>query len=545
MEKALDGGSAIVRWFKGAGIKHVYSVSGGPINAIYRACAAEGVQLVHTRHEAAAGYMAEAAARVTGAPAALVVTLGPGVTNAITPALVSNLGGTPLLIVGAQSATAADQRGAGMSFDVLPAMRSVTKWAARCTDPARLQEYLDIAWRKMWAGRPGPVFIEVPTDVLHAPLKDTNAARIASPVMPGRAGLDATDWHAAADMLATAKRPVVLLGDETFFDRSDDLQPALEKHGLPFATLRLARGIIDERHPLWAGPGYAPCNGALRKALDDSDCVLVLGHHFEFDLEFGDKLGKAARVIQVASDSELLHRNRRAEIAINAAPSAFLKALASLDPLAIDKDWAEAFIADWRAERAAQLGEDDGKGIHPVAAVDAVSNAVPDEAIFVTSHGNVDFWADARLQVKSPGRYLRAGQSGTLGAEVPYGAGAAFADPDVPVIVFVGDGGVGYHVTELDTAERYGRAFIIVVLDDELWGAIALPQDQSFGETYEMNLPRRDWAKVAEGLGGKGYLARTPEEIDAAVKQAIASGKPAIVQVPVRSVMSPYMNYIS
>jgi acetolactate synthase-1/2/3 large subunit len=545
MGKALDGGSAIVRWFKGAGIKHVYSVSGGPINAIYRACAAEEVQLVHTRHEAAAGYMAEAAARVTGTPAALVVTLGPGVTNAVTPALVSNLGGTPLLIVGAQSATAADQRGAGMSFDVLPTMRSVTKWAARCTDPSRLQEYLDIAWRKMWAGRPGPVFLEVPTDVLHMPLESSDAATTGAPVMPGRAGLDAADWRAAADMLTMAKRPVVLLGDETFFDRSTDLQPALEKHGLPFATLRLARGIVDERHPLWAGPGYAPCNGALRKALDESDCVLVLGHHFEFDLEFGDKLGKTTRVIQIASDPELLHRNRRAEIAINAAPSAFIKALAALDPLTIDRDWVGAFIDDWRAERAAQLGEGDAKGIHPVAAVDAVSSAVSDEAIFVTSHGNVDFWADARLQVKAPGRYLRAGQSGTLGAEVPYGAGAAFADPDVPVIVLVGDGGVGYHVTELDTAERYGRAFIIVVLDDELWGAIALPQDQSFGETYEMDLPRRDWAKVAEGLGGEGYFARTPEEIDAAVKQAIASGKPAIIQVPVRSVMSPYMNYIS
>jgi len=202
-------------------------------------------------------------------------------------------------------------------------------------------------------------------------------------------------------------------------------------------------------------------------------------------------------------------------------------------------------VESWNAEFAAQKGEDDQTGLHPITAVDAVREAMPDNTIFVTSHGNIDFWADARLKIPARGRYLRAGQSGTLGAEVPYGAGANFEDPDAPVVVFVGDGGVGYHVTELDTAERYGRAFTIVVLDDQLWGAIALPQDMKYGETYAMNLPRRDWAKVAEGLGGKGFIATTPEEIASAVREAHASGKPAIVQVPVRSVLSPYMAYIS
>jgi acetolactate synthase-1/2/3 large subunit len=147
--------------------------------------------------------------------------------------------------------------------------------------------------------------------------------------------------------------------------------------------------------------------------------------------------------------------------------------------------------------------------------------------------------------VKEPGRYLRAGQSGALGAEVPYGLGASFADHDAPVVVFVGDGGVGYHVTELDTAERYGRAFVIVVLDDEQWGAIALPQIARYGESYEMALPRRDWTKVAQGLGCRGYLCQDREAIKAAVTDALASKKPALIQVPVRSVISPYMDYIS
>lgn len=538
-----DGGAAIVAWFKSAGIDRLFSVSGGPINSVYRACAQLDVQLVHTRHEAAACFMAEAQSRVAGVPGAAVVTLGPGVTNAVTPGMVAMLAGTPMIIVGAQAGTKSADRGAGMAYETLPLMKGVTKWAARCTDANRLPEYLDMAWRKMWAGRPGPVFIEVPTDVLSAPVRPD--LPISAPPMPGVPGMPAADADQARKLLAKARRPLLVLGDELFWNRSDRIVEAVEKHGLPFATMRLARGIADERHPLWAGPAYAPCNETLRQAFLDTDCIVLLGHHFEFDLEFGDKVGANAKIIQVCSDQELLHRNRRADLAIAASPAELVALLADMPALSVDADWGKGLAAAWTAEREAQMGDGDNSGIHPLAAVDAVTAALPDNAIYVSSHGNVDFWADARLRFSAPGRYLRAGQSGALGAEVPYGAGAAFADPDAPVVVFVGDGGVGFHVAEVDTAERYGRAFIIVVLDDQAWGAIALPQEMAFGETYQMGLPRRDWGKVAEGLGGKGYLAGDPGAIGQAVADAVASGKPAIIQVPVRSVISPYMQYIS
>jgi acetolactate synthase-1/2/3 large subunit len=542
-QSIVDGGAAIVAWFKAAGIERIFSVSGGPINSIYRACAHQGLPLIHARHEAAACFMAEAQSRVTGIPGAVVVTLGPGVTNTVTPGLVAMLAGTPLLIVGAQAGTRMAERGAGMAYETLPLMKGVTKWAARCTDPNRLPEYLDMAWRKMWAGRPGPVFIEVPADILSSPV--TADLSISAPPMPGQPGVPAADAKKAQAILATAKRPLLILGDELFWSRSNRIAEAVEKHGLPFLTMRLARGIVDERHDRWAGPGYAPCNATLRKALQETDCILLLGHHFEFDLEFGDTLGDKAKIVQVCSDQELLHRNRRADLAICASPAEFIELLADIAPLSVDSAWRDGVLAGWRKEHAAQLGEGDNAGIHPIEAVDAVTAALPDNAIYVTSHGNVDFWADARLRLPAPGRYLRAGQSGALGAEVPYGAGACFADPDAPTVVFVGDGGVGFHVAEIDTAERYGRAFIIVVLDDQSWGAIALPQEMAFSETYEVGLPRRDWSKVAEGLGGKGYLAADTKAIQQAVSDAVASGKPAIIQVPVRSVISPYMHYIS
>ena len=546
MTLRMDGGAAIVAWLKAAGVENIFSVSGGPINAIYRACAHQGLPLIHTRHEAAACFMAESFSRVTGKAGAVVVTLGPGVTNAVTPALVASLAGTPMIIIGAQSATRSFDRGAGMSYDVLPVIKGVTKWAARCIDPNRIGEYLDMAWRKMWAGRPGPVFLEVPTDILSGALREEFAADpVLAPPRPSRPGIVAADADAARAMCGAAKRPLLLLGDETFWDRSSRIQEAVERHGLPFSTLRLARGVLNETHRNFAGPGYTACNPALRRALAEADLVFLIGHHFEFDLEFGDSLGAGTKVLQLCSDPELLHRNRRAELAIAACPSSFFEMLADMSPMQTDAAWVSSLLSDWTEEWQRQSGAGDNTGLHPVVAIDAVTDAAPERTIFVSSHGNVDFWADARMKFADPGRYLRAGQSGSLGAEVPYGAGASFADPDVPVIVFVGDGGVGYHVTELDTAERYGRSFIIVVLDDEQWGAISLPQQQSFGETFQTDLPRRDWTKVAEGLGCNGYFCRDPEAIGAAIKSAIAAGKPAIVQVPVRSVISPYMAYIS
>lgn len=548
MTQNLDGGASIVKWLKGAGVRNVFSVSGGPINPVYRACAEFDLPLVHTRHEAAACYMAEAESRMTGRAGAVVVTLGPGATNTVTPALVSMMAGTPLIIIAAQAATGSFEKGAGMSYDPLPIMQSVTKWSARVLDADRIAEYLDIAWRKMWAGRPGPVFLEVPSDIMAAQL--TRVTGDTGPDGPPERALPAAS-EADADRLrgelAAAKRPLVLLGEEIFWDAEADWQKVIEHHNMPFAALRLARGVVDEAHPLCMGPGYNPCNETLRTAMGEADRIFLIGHHFEFDLEFGNKLGVGTRVVQIASDPELLHRNRRADVAVAAAPSMVAAVLLEADPAPVDREWVNNTLAAWRQEWEAQLGDDDADSgaMHPIAAVDVVTEAAPAETVYVTSHGNVDFWADARLRPAKMGRYLRAGQSGALGAEVPYGAGAAFAAPGTPSIVFVGDGGVGFHATELDTAERYGRPFIIVVLDDACWGAIALPQKMTYGTTYQMDLPRKDWAKVAEGLGCKGYVCTSRDELRIAIGDALASGKPALVQVSVRSVISPYMNYIS
>lgn len=538
----FEGGDLIVKSLQAMGVRQIFSVSGGPLNSIYNACATHSLPLHHTRHEAGACFMADAISRLTGVPGVAAVTLGPGVTNTVTPALVAKMAGTPLLILGAQANTASFERGAGMSADHIPIMGPVTKFAARVLQTERIPEYIDIAFRRMWAGTPGPVFLEIPVNVLAAPAADAPLPTFAR-ALPG---LSAPDRKALATAIAGARRPVLLLGDDVRWDLPPQLTQVVERLHLPFATLRLARGTIDETHPLCIGPGYIPCNKTLSRALAEADLVILLGHHFEFDLEFGRPLGPETRVLQCVVDPERLGRNRKADIGAVASPSAFIDMLAEADMARLDRAWADGLARAWRAERAAQLAPVASDGpLHPVAAIDAAIAALPADTTLVCSHGNVDFWVDARVQLKQPNHYLRAGQSGALGAEVPYAIGARFAHPERPAVVFVGDGGVGFHVTEIETAARYDRPIVIVVLDDQKWGAIALPQKMAYGGEFEMDLPARDWVKVAEGLGGFGAFARTPDEIAKAMRAALASGKPAIVQIPVRSVLSPYMAHIS
>lgn len=537
----FEGGNLLVRALLDLGVEQIFSVSGGPLNSIYHACAVEGLALRHTRHEAGACFMAEAVSRVSGLPGVAAVTLGPGVANAVTPALVAKMASVPLLIIGAQANTASFERGAGMSADHIPIMAPVTKWSARVLDTQRIPEYIEIAWRRMWAGTPGPVFLEIPVNVLAA--KAEPQARITS--HRPAAGLDLGDPASLHQTVEHARRPLVILGNDVRWDNGGHAKSLVEKHHLPFATMRLARGAIDEHHDLWAGPGYCPCNAAFRSALAEADLIMLIGHMFEFDLDYGRSVAPSAKVIQCNRDADAIGRNRRADFGFACGAAVLIDALAAMSFAAVDRAWVDGVTNAWRQERAAQLQSPGQTPLHPVEAIDAVIDAMPPDTLFVTSHGNVDFWADARIRVRSPGTYLRAGQAGALGAEIPYGVGAACVRPESPVVVFVGDGGVGYHITELETAVRYGRQVIVVVLDDEKWAAIALPQRSAYGDEYEMDLPRRDWDKVAQGLGGFGARADTIAGVRTAIGAALASGKAGLVQIPVRAVLSPYMAYIS
>lgn len=552
MADVVTGGQLLVEALRQRDVDRIFSVSGGPINAVYDACVTGAPQLHHVRHEAAAGFMAEASYRLRRRPGVAVVTLGPGVTNTVTPCVSASLAGVPMLVVGGRAPSAVTDKGAGMSTDTLSVMRSVTKWAVEVRHAERIPEYVAEAWRRMNAPTAGPVYLEIGADVLDARIDEVEAERLLRrhlPVPSVASDSASGGLGNVMNTLAESSRTLVLVGDDCYHTAERSVVSRfLARCGAVFAPLRMARGLLPDSDPRCIGPGYVPCNPVLARALHEADTVVLLGHHWEFDLEFGSGVGDGTTVVQVDPDPGRLGRNGRVDLPVAASASAFLGAVdasGELGPATADAVWADGLREEWTAHRrrTSELALA-GEGLHPVTLVESVADAVPAGTTFVTSHGNIDFWADEILEIDGAGTYLRSGQSGTLGAEVPYGVASALTGR-TPTVVFVGDGGIGYAVAELDTAARYDAPVLVVVADDEQWSAIALPQHRAFGTSVELGLPQRDWGRVAEGLGALARSARTPEEIRSAVGDLMSTGRPALLHVPMRAVESPYMKHIS
>src|SRR5690625_2281374 len=326
--RRLEGGDALVETLARLGVKSLFSISGGPIHSAYFATTRNDVRIVHVRHEAAGTFMAESVYRATGTPGAVLATLGPGVANTASAAACAMLAGVPMIIVGGQASTAALNRGAGMEMDTMSIMAPVTKWSAQVLHADRIPEIIDEAYRRMMAGTPGPVYVEIPTDVLSAEITDAVSPR--SPYIPASmAAPDARSVEQTRELIEKAQRPLLVAGDGVYHNRAEGLlQEFVSRTGIPSGTLRLARGALDETsNENWYGPAYIPCNPVLAAALEEADLVLLLGHHWEFDLEFGESIGPDTQVIQVHRDAAFFGRNGRADLQIHADVGPFLDAL--------------------------------------------------------------------------------------------------------------------------------------------------------------------------------------------------------------------------
>lgn len=547
---SMDGGHLVAEMLVRERVKYVFSVSGGVLNPIYRACEERGVQIVHTRHEAAAAFMADGWARTTGQPGVVLTTLGPGVTNVATGILTAFRGTAPMVVLAGQSGRSTRDLEAGMSVDPIPILSSITKWSKTVAETSRIPEYIAGAFRHAVTGRPGPVFLEFPGDVLRQQLSahDVEFPEPAMSRASGRPRPDPVLVEQAVELIARAERPLVIAGSGVWWsDACEALGRFIDATGLPFCLARAGRGAVPEDHPLCFGPAYLPANPVLEEAFKQVDLVLMVAHRLDFDLGFGHApaLNPRAKVIQIDIEAAEIGRYRAVEVGIVADARSALEDLTAAQRAALDR--RSRWLSDleegrdqWdrqRADAAASLA----KPMHPLAFLKGISAGLPAQSVVVTSHGNIDFWADVHFQVKQPGGYLRAGQSGSLGAEIPYGVAAKLARPDEPVVVIVGDGAFGYHAMELDTAARYQAPLVVAIGNDSSWGAIALPQVREYGRSLETDLPFRNYERIAEILGGYGELIGSPEEVTPALQRALASGLPAVINVHIDSIESRYM----
>ena len=530
------GADALLQALQAAGVPRIYTLSGNHIMPVFDAAFAAGMPLVHTRHEASTVHMADAHARLTGEVGVALVTGGPGHANALSALYTALMAESPVLLLSGHAPSAQLGKGAFQEMRQADMAEPVCKAAFTCAHADALAADVAKAIRIARSGRPGPVHLSLPTDVLEA-LTDAplpGAEVFAAAPMP----LDTATAQHILQHLTQAKRPLVLAGPACMTRSGRALLAALQAaSGVPVLGMESPRGITDGSL------------GAFGPVLGQADCVLLLGKRLDFTLKFGQApaFPADACVLQIDADAAEIERSRAAlgqRLVLTAqanAPSALraLTAAATAHPNA-------AWLAQVQAARAhrpaawASAGSQLPGRLHPVqmlAPLQAVLDSHPD-AVLVADGGEIGQWATACLS--APHRIIN-GVAGAIGAGLPYALAARCVLPDAPVVAVMGDGTVGFHIAEFDTAVRYRLPLLVVVGNDARWNAEYQIQLRDYGADRLLGcelLPSR-YDRVVEAFGGHGALVEQADQMTPAIQHALASGQPACLNVMIEGLPAP------
>ncbi|MCU0267812.1 MAG: thiamine pyrophosphate-binding protein [Acidimicrobiales bacterium] len=539
----IDGGEVLVRALQAEGIEVVFSISDIASSPMLRSAEAAGLRHVGPRHESAAVHMADAWARCTGAPAVVVGAAGPGVANMVPGLMCAWMEGVPVLAIGTQRvrrSTHAVRRGRFQFGPQVEVVRPVTKFAATVEEARRLPEFVREATRQALSGRQGPVFLEIPTDVL-LEVVDEDEVVIGEPEWHrfGPGAPDAAALLAAAELLASAEFPVVLAGHGVHRgDAAAELRAVAEHLGALVMTTPGARGAFPEDHPQSVGmtfPWGTPAHL-------DSDVILAVGTQLGEPVQYLSPPAWAGppgqRLVHLDADPTQIGVNRATDVALVGDAKAGLAALAETlrtlssprSPSAAAAGYASEY-RDFKRLLLDSYAELDGSPVHPGRLAVDVARHLPEDAVLCVDGGDTGLWAHLATVHRRPRSLLWTGHYGHLGTGLPYAIGAKLACPDRPVVLFSGDGAFGFNLQELETASREGVAVVVIINCDHAWGMEAVHMRKVAGTTIGVKLSEARYDLVAQALGCHGELVERAEDVVPALERSLAAGRPAVVQV--------------
>jgi acetolactate synthase-1/2/3 large subunit len=536
----IDGGEMLIRVLEQQGIREVFTLHGGHLDAIYQAARGRNLRWIDTRHEQAAGHAADGWARTTGRVGVAIVTAGPGVTDVVTAVTNAYLDCIPTLFIGgAAPLRDAETLPLQGGFDQVALMHPITKWACRITHTNRIPDMVAQALRVATTGRPGPVFLEIPIDVLFARADEETA------VFPRRVRPDAAPAPApsavslALEWLQQAERPAIMAGGGVWFSGgAAALRGFAERTGIPVFSNSKAHGIVPGNLALCGG-GFATL-AVLAQGGSAPDVVLLLGARLGLFTggRGGGFLAPTRRLIQVDIEGEEIGRNRDIDLAIVADCCETLRVL---DAEGSERNWPDRSawqraVRDARnlpRQMFAEAVTSDAAPIHPFRFAHEVVRAAGTNAILVADGGETASWVEMAADVGGGGQWLSHGYLGCLGTGMPFAIAAKVAHPERPVICVVGDGSVGLNFAEFDTMVRHNLPIVTVVNNDQQWGMSAHGQDLIFGTGHRVatDLAPTRYDLAAAGFGCHAEHVERPNELGPALHRALAAGRPACVNV--------------
>lgn len=536
------GSMLVARALQDQGADAIFTIVAGPVTNVIGACGDIGVRPIGVRHEQGASFMAIAHGYVAGKVGVAMTGSGPGVTNTVTGVHVAWDSGYPLLVLGGSAALHQRGRMTFQEADSVAMMQPITKWAIQADSAERIPELIAMGYHKALSGRPGPVYIDLPLDVLREEVEDIEIRRAISSTPPAKAQGDPVLIEQAAELLLNAERPLLIVGkgvrwggDEAF----GDLQQLVDDLGVPFLSSPMGRGFIPDDHPLNVA-------AARSQAMRGADVVVVLAARLNWMFQMGQGFAPDAKLIQVDIDAEEIGLQRDVDVGIAGDVGHVLRQLSEALEGRTEGLAEQRAESPWRhelretlaknAERLAPLLASDKMPISHYRLMNEIRTAAPRDAI-ITVDGEITM-ATARqvLQSYGPATRLNSGTNACIGTGVPFAIGAQLARPEATVISVNGDSAFGFNGMEIETALRHNLPVIFIV--DNNQGILGSTLEQGlFGDDYPervgMYVPEARYDKVMEAFGGHAEHVERPEEIGPALQRALAAGRAALIDVAI------------
>ncbi len=532
-------GKTVAEWIAefivARGAKRVYGLQGGHIQPIWDYLTQRKVRIVDVRDEGAGVHMAHCHAVLTGEVGIAFATAGPGVTNCVTAIANASLERVPVVLIGGCAPVPQDDLGPLQGIDHVSIMRPVTRSSRTLRTADNILRDLDKAWSTAMGdgNAPGPVYIEIPTDVLRKIVPPGVVLQeYLTPRQPRRIPPDAADAARAAQIIAQAKRPLVISGRGAM-GNGKELVRFLDASGATYLDTQESRGIVPGSHASFVGAVRA-------RAMKEADLVIAIGRKLDYQTGYGSPaVLPNARWIRIGDNAEELRENRRGEVELFAHPGLALAAITTALPntKSTDREWATALRNEhvrrstkYASELATSKAGNDGH-MHPNRIFGALREVLKPDAITIADGG--DILSFARLGLDAPSTYLDAGTFGCLGVGTPYGVAAALVYPDRQVVVISGDGAFGINAMEIDSAKRHGAKVVFIIANNAAWNIERLDQQMNYGgRIVGTTLAWSDYAAMARAFDLHAERVTDPARLKGALEEAFAKA-PALLDVVV------------
>ena len=555
----LDIGS----FFKQKNISSVFTLCGGHISPILVGCEKENINIIQVRDEVSAVFAADAVSRLTDSVGVAIVTAGPGVTNTITAIKNAQMAQSPVLLIGGAAATLLKGRGSLQDIDQISLLKTYVKSAVSVKKTRDVIPTLANALNTATSGVPGPVFVELPIDLLY-PEKDIRKEFINQLPKSGYFGkiahwyverhlndlfsskkssikvkpvkqfkLDQRKIDKAALAIVKAKKPVFLLGNQV--TQNKEFLPmclkSIDKLSVPTFTSGMARGCFGSSDKYFFRHNR-------KHALKNADVVVTLGIPLDFRLGYGFSINKDATLIAVNKSKEDLNKNRKPDIGIHADPSRIMHEIGKIINPPSCKEWIKELtgLEEKRETEILQFSKYKSDFVNPVHLCKTIDKFIDEESILVADGGDFVGTASYTIRPRSALGWLDPGPFGTLGVGGGFAIGAKSSFPKKEVWVFYGDGASAYSLAEFDTLCRHKLPVIAIIGNDASWQQIAREQKQMLGSNIGTELAFNAYEKVVEGYGGKGYYVENHDTLDETLKRAKEDAKlgyPVLVNIKI------------